>query len=69
LTASLASPNATFETILNCLSSYYVPEDEDALFTWIRKMMHQGDVAERMRAWRMEWLDLVRQHKDGNVLL
>jgi len=67
--ASLASPNATFETILNCLSSYYVPEDEDALFRWIRSMMHQADVARRMTAWRRDWLDLVQQGKDGDVLL
>lgn len=57
------------ETILNCLSSYYVPEDEDAFFRWIRKVMHQGDVAERMKAWRREWLELVREGKHVNVLL
>jgi hypothetical protein len=46
-----------------------VAEDEDKFMRWIKRMMHQPGVKERMDHWRVEWHDLVRQGKDGDALL
>jgi hypothetical protein len=46
-----------------------VAEDEDKFMRWIKRMMHQPGVKERMDHWRVEWHDLVRQGEDGDALL
>ncbi|OCF37837.1 GTPase activating protein [Kwoniella heveanensis BCC8398] len=65
----LSSPQATFESILSLLSSYFVAEDEDAFMRWIRKVLNQKPVREKMDAWRTEWAGLVREGKSGKALL
>ena len=65
----LSAPNATFESILSLLSSYFVAEDDDALLRWIRKMYHQPGLKGRMGAWRQEWHGLVREGKSDSALL
>lgn len=37
------------------LSSFFVPEDEDALLRWVGKMLKRGAVREQMEAWKQEW--------------
>ncbi|KAK8854863.1 hypothetical protein IAR55_003602 [Kwoniella newhampshirensis] len=65
----LSAKNATFESILSLLSSYFVAEDEDVLMTWIRKMVNQPGLRAKMDSWREEWHDLVRAGKSGTALL
>ncbi|WVQ99910.1 hypothetical protein IAU59_007053 [Kwoniella sp. CBS 9459] len=65
----LSSPQATFESILSLLSSYFVAEDEDALMRWIRKVLKQKPVRDKMDSWRSEWAGLVKQGKSGQALL
>ncbi|WVR07432.1 hypothetical protein IAU60_004473 [Kwoniella sp. DSM 27419] len=65
----LSAPNATFESILSLLSSYFVAEDEDVLMRWIRKMINQQGVKAKMDGWRVEWARLVKEGKSGKALL
>ncbi|WVQ68224.1 uncharacterized protein L199_006431 [Kwoniella botswanensis] len=65
----LSSPKATFESILSLLSSYFVAEDEDALMRWIRKVIGQPEIKNKMSFWREEWKTLVEQGKSGTALL
>ncbi|OXG16931.1 GTPase activating protein [Cryptococcus neoformans Tu401-1] len=64
-----AAPNASFESILSLLSSYFVPEDEGVFMQWIKKMLSQKKVREKMDGWRMEWKTLVKEGKSGSALL
>lgn len=66
---SIGTPKANFETILSSLSSFYIPEDEDAYARWIRKMLNQTNMRNRLGAWRKEWQDLVLRKEDGKALL
>ena len=54
-TGHFISPQADFESILSMLSSFFVPEDEDALLRWVGKMLKRGAVREQMEAWKQEW--------------
>ncbi|KZT43890.1 RabGAP/TBC [Sistotremastrum suecicum HHB10207 ss-3] len=65
----LLSKTASFESILSLLSSFFVPEDEDALFRWISKAMEDKKLKADMVRWRSEWTELVSQGKDAGVLL
>jgi hypothetical protein len=65
----LAAPTATFESILSLLSSYFVAEDEDKLMRWIKRMIHQPGIKQRMDGWRAEWQSLIREGKDRDALL
>lgn len=65
----LSAPNATFESILSLLSSYFVAEDEDAMLRFIRKMLSQPGLRQRMDDWRVEWAKLVAEGKSGSALL
>ncbi|WRT68299.1 uncharacterized protein IL334_005275 [Kwoniella shivajii] len=65
----LAAPNATFESILSLLSSYFVAEDEDALMIWIRRTIHSQGIKPKMDEWRSEWKHLVREGKSTTALL
>lgn len=65
----LLSKTASFESILSMLSSFFVPEDEDALFRWLSKAMEDKKLQADIVRWRSEWTDLVSQGKDGDVLL
>lgn len=65
----LTDPAATFESILSLLSSFFVAEDDDALMTWVRKMIDQPGMREKISGWRMEWLHMVKENKSDGVLL
>ncbi|KAJ9098901.1 hypothetical protein QFC19_006240 [Naganishia cerealis] len=65
----LTASNATFETILSTLSAFYIPEDEDAMMQWIRKMMGTSETRVMMDEWRKDWHELVRKKEDGTALL
>ncbi|GAA5988042.1 hypothetical protein JCM10908_002039 [Rhodotorula pacifica] len=54
------SPDASFESILSRLSSYFFVESDDALLRWIRKTLRLKGLREKMKAWRLEWQGFVR---------
>ena len=68
-TDHLTSAQASFETILSLLSSFFVPEDDDALLRWMERAMDDKKLRAEMNRWREEWRGLVREKKDGGVLL
>jgi len=65
----ITSGAANFETVLSLLSSFFVPQDEDALLSWIGKMLADKKLRSSMGQWRQEWRNLVAAGKDGTVLL
>jgi len=65
----LASPDATFETILSLLSSYFVPQDEDSMMAWIRHTLDDKKLREEMTRWRSEWSGLVERGESTKALL
>lgn len=66
---NLLSPKATFETILELLSSFYIVEDEDALLHWLHKAAGDKRLRRDMKTWRTEWKELVKTGKEKDVLL
>lgn len=66
---NITSGAANFETVLSLLSSFFVPEDEDALLLWIGKMLGDKKLRSSMGRWREEWKGLVATGKDGTALL
>ena len=66
---NITSAAANFETVLSLLSSFFVPQDEDALLLWISKMLGDKTLRASIHQWREEWRDLVAAGKDGTVLL
>ncbi len=69
LRASLAATNADFEVVLSNLSAFYIPEEEDSFMTWIRKMLSQSLVREKISAWRRGWSELVRSGSSHSALM
>jgi USP6 N-terminal-like protein len=65
----ITSAAANFETILSLLSSFFVPEDENALLSWIGKMLSDKKLRSSMAQWRLDWKALVDAGKDGDALL
>ncbi|KAL5519521.1 hypothetical protein ACEPAH_1204 [Sanghuangporus vaninii] len=65
----LTSAQASFETVLSLLSSFFIPEDEDALLRWVERALDDKKLRADMNRWRAEWRGLVREKKDGGVLL
>lgn len=65
----LSSPEATFETILSLLSSYFVAEDEDLLMTWIRHTLDDKKLRADMVKWRADWGGLVERGESSKALL
>ncbi|KAF9486528.1 RabGAP/TBC [Pholiota conissans] len=65
----ITSSSANFETILSLLSSFFVPEDEDALMVWIETMLGDKKLRANMAQWRQDWRALVAAGKDGAALL
>ena len=51
------------------LSSFFVPEDEDALMKWIERAVEDKKLRADMVRWRQDWKQLVREKKDGSALL
>jgi len=60
---------ANFETILSLLSSFFVPEDENSLLTWISKMLGDKKLRSSMEKWRADWKMLVASGNEGPALL
>lgn len=60
---------ATFETVLSLLSSFFVPEDEDALILWIGGVLGNAKLRASMVQWRVDWKGLVKAGKDQDALL
>lgn len=52
--------NASFESILSALSSYFLVESDDALLRWIRKILRREDLRKKMKEWRLEWKGFVQ---------
>ena len=65
----ITSDSANFETILSLLSSFFVPEDEDVLLSWIRKFLGDQKMRTNMAHWKREWQGLVISGRQGVALL
>ncbi|KAL0951858.1 hypothetical protein HGRIS_008518 [Hohenbuehelia grisea] len=65
----ITSSSANFETILSLLSSFFVPQDENVLLTWIEKALGDKKMRANMRRWRHDWGELVKAGKEGSALL
>ncbi|KAF7303102.1 Rab-GAP TBC domain-containing protein [Mycena kentingensis (nom. inval.)] len=65
----ITSASANFETILSLLSSFFVPESEDALLLWIERVLGTKKLRASMVRWRADWQALVRDGKEGMALL
>ncbi|KAF9654099.1 RabGAP/TBC [Thelephora ganbajun] len=65
----ITSKSASFETILSLLSSFFVPEDDNALLEWIEKVMSDKKARASMQQWRANWRQLVATGQDGKALL
>ncbi len=65
----ITSKSANFEIILSLLSSFFVPEDENALMFWIEKTLGDKKLRTSLRQWREDWRDLVKTGKDSSALL
>lgn len=65
----ITSSSANFETVLSLLSSFFVPEDDDVLLSWIEQFLADRKLRTRMHGWRQDWHQLVASGQDGNALL
>lgn len=65
----LSSPEANFETILSLVSSFFVPEDEDAFIDWVRVTLGTPEIRSAMKGWRQSWEQLVAQGRQHDALL
>lgn len=65
----ITSTSANFETVLSLLSSFFVPQDEDALMKWIEQALGNQTLRSNMKNWRSEWQTLVKDGKEGSALL
>lgn len=55
LAPHIIKPSADFETILSLLSSFFVPEDEEAFVRWVGKMLKRKDVKDLLARWRSDF--------------
>lgn len=65
----ITSESATFESVLSLLSSFFVPEDENALLAWIEKVLANKKLRSDMLAWRSDWKRLVASGEHATALL
>jgi len=65
----ILSKSASFETILSLLSSFFVPEDDDKLMSWIFKVMSDPPIRAEMEDSRERWKGLVERGEEGRALL
>ncbi|KAF9820059.1 hypothetical protein IEO21_01721 [Rhodonia placenta] len=65
----ITSSAASFETVLSLLSSFFVPEDENALLAWIEKVISDQKLRTSMRQWRADWQRLVAAGQHNQALL
>ncbi|KAH8917642.1 RabGAP/TBC [Atractiella rhizophila] len=60
------SEDASFESILSMLSSFFVIEDEDSFLRWIRKLLQMKVLRAKMDEWRTEWKGFVESGEARN---
>lgn len=60
---------ADFETILSALSSFFVPEDDDALMFWVRNALARKDVRMTIRNAREEYRRKVQAGEAADLML
>ncbi|KAF8167569.1 rab-GTPase-TBC domain-containing protein [Crassisporium funariophilum] len=65
----ITSSSANFETVLSLLSSFFVPESDDSLMSWIEMTLSDRKLRANMSKWRQDWKGLVATGKDGTALL
>lgn len=65
----ITTSSASFETILSLLSSFFIPEDDDAFLLWIGKVLGDAKLRASMKNWRAEWKGLVASGKSNDALL
>ena len=65
----ITSGSANFETALSLLSSFFVPEDDDALLSWIEQMLGDKKLRSQIAQWRHDWVQLAASARDGDALL
>ncbi|KAF8433496.1 rab-GTPase-TBC domain-containing protein [Boletus edulis BED1] len=65
----ITSGSANFETVLSLLSSFFVPEDEDTLLSWVEDFLDNKKLRAQMHSWRQDWHQLVASGRDGSALL
>ena len=68
-TDHITSDSATFETILSLLSSFFVPEDENALLLWISKTLGDKKMKRNIAKWKADWHALVVSGEHSSALL
>ncbi|KAI9570125.1 rab-GTPase-TBC domain-containing protein [Boletus coccyginus] len=65
----ITSSSANFETVLSLLSSFFVPEDDDALLSWVEQFLSDKKLRARIHSWRRDWHQLVASGNEGGALL
>lgn len=63
------APGADFEMILSALSSFFVPEDDDALMFWVRNALARKDVRTTIRNAREEYRRKVQAGEANGLML
>ncbi|KAJ8587051.1 hypothetical protein M405DRAFT_843450 [Rhizopogon salebrosus TDB-379] len=64
----ITSGSANVKTALSLLSSFFVPEDDDALLSWIEQMLGDKKLRSQIAQWRQDWVQLVASGRDGDAL-
>jgi hypothetical protein len=65
----LGSSEASFETILSLLSSFFIPEDDDAFMAWVQATLALKGLQGKMDEWRSEWKGFVREGTEMQKLM
>lgn len=65
--AALTNPKADFESILSALSGFHIVEDEDAMCRWMRKLIEQPGLKQRLAGWRQEWREGKKDAPDALI--
>ncbi|KAJ9474788.1 Rab-GAP TBC domain-containing protein [Pseudozyma hubeiensis] len=65
----ILDPSADFETILSALSSFFVPEDDDALMLWVKDALSRKDVKGSLRNARNEYRRKVENGEAAALML
>ncbi|GAC99884.1 hypothetical protein PHSY_007487 [Pseudozyma hubeiensis SY62] len=65
----ILDPSADFETILSALSSFFVPEDDDALMLWVKDALSRKDVQGSLTKARNEYRRKVENGEAAALML